>query len=367
MKQKIFLLASIGVLAITSVAFAAFPDVPGHPYEDAINYVESNGIVEGYPDGTYKPDDLINRAEFTKIVVGAVFGPNQTGDHCFPDVTDQWFASFVCTAQAKGIIEGYPDGNFQPENNVNYAEALKIVLNTYGAPVGPDYDEWFQKYVDFAAGNGLSYAGGKNPGDMLTRGEMAELIHWIDASPQGQPGATGCATDADCPPGEMCNVSGTCTAPGQTMCQTDTECAPGQSCIQGICSQSMTYIYPSCGTDTDCYTGQSCVANMCEFNNPGQPCVVNTDCTDTTQYCLNDQCTATTVQCTQDSECDAGANETCNVGTFSCERPCGQDTDCPTGLVCDGGMCDVIFIPECAVDADCNAGETCDPIILQCY
>jgi len=391
MKQKLFISLIVAVFSVATVALAAFPDVPGHPYEDAINYVESNGIVEGYPDGTYKPDDLINRAEFTKIIVGAVHGPNQTGDNCFPDVTDQWFASFVCTAQSMGIIEGYPDGNFKPENNVNYAEALKIVLNTYAAPVGPDYDEWYSKYVDFAAGNGLSYAAGKNPSDMVTRGEMAELIHWIDASPPGQPGATACQSDADCGPHQSCNTSNLCVnnmvqcmsdadcgqdefcnstgmcEKQQPSCMTDADCNAGENCgPNGFCIQSMTFFYPACGTDSDCYTGQSCVANMCEFNHPSQSCVVDADCP-TTQFCLNDQCTESMIQCTKDSDCDAGASETCNTGTFSCERPCSLDAQCPAGQVCDSGMCDIIFIPECAVDSDCNPGETCDPTLFQCY
>jgi len=361
---KLAVLLVIGTLLTSAIAFAAFTDVPGHPYEDAINFVESNGVVEGYQDGTYQPDNNINRAEFTKIVMVAVHGPNHGGDHCFPDVTDQWFAPFVCTAHSMGIIQGYDDNTFRPENNVNYAEALKIVLSTYSSPVGPDYDEWYQKYVDFAAGNGLSFAPGKNPGDLITRGEMAELIYWLEGSPPGNPGATGCVTDGDCLPAEACHQGMCVLNPGS--CNVDADCPTGEVCTQGACTAAMFYIYPGCGSDGDCYTGQSCNTGTCEFNNPGQSCVLNTDCAITTQFCLNSQCTESAIQCTDNSHCNQAAGETCNTGNFSCERPCGLDTDCPTGQVCDSGMCNFIYIPECNSDADCVVGEICDPTIKQC-
>jgi hypothetical protein len=58
-------------LAQTEILGTPFSDIAGHPNEEAIEYLQMNGIVKGYLDGTFKPDNQINRAEFVKIIVGA--------------------------------------------------------------------------------------------------------------------------------------------------------------------------------------------------------------------------------------------------------------------------------------------------------
>ena len=109
---------------------AAFKDVPStHPNSDAIHYVQAQAIVEGYPDGTFRPDNPINRAEFTKIIIEAYFQGQADGRDCFPDVGAEWFAKYVCFAKARNIIAGYPDGNFYPANDINFAEVAKILAN----------------------------------------------------------------------------------------------------------------------------------------------------------------------------------------------------------------------------------------------
>ena len=99
---------------------ASFSDTSeSHANNDAIEYVKNNGIASGYPDGTYKPDSTINRAEFTKIIVGARYRA-ETIDTCivantnsdwtytyFPDVPkDAWYAKYVCYAEDQDIISG---------------------------------------------------------------------------------------------------------------------------------------------------------------------------------------------------------------------------------------------------------------------
>lgn len=149
-------------------------------YADAIEFVKSEGIVEGYSDGFYKPLNNINRAEFVKILIEFQF-PEEiaaaSGSACFNDVQGtEWYAKYVCFAKTEGIIGGYPDGTFQAGNDVNVAEALKIVLETVYGSVPDVEGEWYQKYVTYAEGKGLML-GWKDVSELLTRGEMAELIY----------------------------------------------------------------------------------------------------------------------------------------------------------------------------------------------
>ena len=116
------------------------------PYSDApsdlstaiaVSVLTDEGIVEGNPDGTFRPDALLNRAEFLKIAMGVL--PEEDDDEyslsCFPDVfSTAWYAQYVCRAKALGIVEGNQilgvpphEWLFAPERNVQYVEALKIL------------------------------------------------------------------------------------------------------------------------------------------------------------------------------------------------------------------------------------------------
>jgi hypothetical protein len=162
----------------TVISSSPFTDTANHEYEDSINYLYDIGVIHGHPDGSFKPDYEINRAEFTKIVMGAFYGENFTGTYCFPDVNDEWFAPYVCEAYYYGIIHGHPDGTFKPDHNINLVEALKIVLEAQGVyfTVEPG-DEWYEPYIIYAMASDLDFILYKRGfGDSITRGEMAELV-----------------------------------------------------------------------------------------------------------------------------------------------------------------------------------------------
>ena len=163
---------------------SVFSDVEAdYEYINAINYVETYGIVEGYSDGTYRPENEINRAEFTKILIEAKYpGEATTGDDCFSDVeADQWYAKYVCLAKEKGIISGYGDGSFKPAQSINIAEALKITLETYSPDsFEEETDPWYQKYWDGAENGGYLLDEWESADENLSRGAMAELIYRIE-------------------------------------------------------------------------------------------------------------------------------------------------------------------------------------------
>lgn len=104
---------------------SGFADIPdGHWCSNAVSALKALGIVSGYGDNRFMPENYITRAEFTKLIVNAFGLPS--GDARFSDVPkDLWYAPFVGAAASWGIIKGY-DGRFSPEENITRQDAAVI-------------------------------------------------------------------------------------------------------------------------------------------------------------------------------------------------------------------------------------------------
>lgn len=159
-----------------------FSDVEAdHANYEAISFVKEQGIVSGYKDGTYKPDNEINRAEFTKIIMGATHTEEEI-DSCepekkFPDVDyEEWFGPYICVAYNDGVISGYPNGTFKPNNTINFVEAAKIIVNAFAY----EYEEsevWYEPFVKVLQDKAAIPVTIENLEQNITRGEMAEMIY----------------------------------------------------------------------------------------------------------------------------------------------------------------------------------------------
>jgi len=160
-----------------------------HKNAEAINNLADKQIIEGYPDSSYRPNATVNRAELLKIIVASK-NLELSGDkyqNCFPDVTNQWFAPFVCYAKQQGWVKGYPDGTFKPAQTVSKAESLKMLLEAYNVNLDNnlnagftdvDTNAWFTPYVAKAKNQGLLEETGNifNPGAGHQRGGIAENL-----------------------------------------------------------------------------------------------------------------------------------------------------------------------------------------------
>lgn len=127
-----------------------------YTFKEAIDYWTEIGVLNGYFDGSFKPENPINRAEFLKFVLLAGGIEIDLGQYhsCFQDVEKEWFAPYICYAKVQGWVQGYGDGYFQPGRMVNEAESAKLIVNSLSL-------EW-------------SSLNGVGP---LTRGELAELLY----------------------------------------------------------------------------------------------------------------------------------------------------------------------------------------------
>ncbi len=138
MKKLLALVLALTLALGTFTFVAAAPeDVVGEDCENAVARLGALDILAGYPDGTFRPEQPVTRAEFAKIIVSAM-GVGEAAQYAagatkFADVpADHWATGFINVAVDVGIINGYPDGTFLPENQVTFAEAIKMIVAALG-------------------------------------------------------------------------------------------------------------------------------------------------------------------------------------------------------------------------------------------
>ena len=131
----------------------AFNDVAaGEWYTQAINYLASIQILNGYEDGSFRPNMPITRAEFA-TVASRFDNLAATSTNAFPDIAEHWAKVYINSAYAKGWVNGYPDGTFKPELNITRAEVVKVVNTMLDRKVRPENIPGGIKYFTDIAGH----------------------------------------------------------------------------------------------------------------------------------------------------------------------------------------------------------------------
>jgi hypothetical protein len=165
------------------------------------------GLVEGYPDGTFRPDRALTRAELAALLVRAS-GLALAGEgKSFKDVpAKHWASTYIKTAQVAGLMEGYPDGKFKPEKQISRAEGIAVLARVDELPldeavsINPYEDvskkSWAAKYVvaaknagmlDYVKTSKLSPKGGLTRAEAVTMlsktsfagAKIKELMSWV--------------------------------------------------------------------------------------------------------------------------------------------------------------------------------------------
>lgn len=107
-----------------------FSDASDDWYSKAINYVVGKGLISGYPNGTFKPNESITRAEFAQMISGYVKN-EKTSSSDFKDVKDHWAKDAIDKLYGNKNVNGYPDGSFKPNAKITRAEAVTILNSVF--------------------------------------------------------------------------------------------------------------------------------------------------------------------------------------------------------------------------------------------
>ena len=188
----ILLCALLIIPTISVTAFAenevTFKDVDGTSTQgQAIIKLATAGVLLGYPDGTFKPNQPITRGELSKVI-NKIFKYTEADTEMFPDVDKDkdWYYGEVAIAKKAGYIKGYDDGTFRGENNMTREEACTILTRVGAmydlglvAGVSDTVSEWAVPYVNMVITGGfMSLEAGNvfRATEKITRGEFCEAF-----------------------------------------------------------------------------------------------------------------------------------------------------------------------------------------------
>lgn len=190
LKKVISAVVALALSVSSVVALAATPsftDVADTAnYAEAVNTLAALGIVTGYEDGTFKPEDNITRAEVTTMVVAAINATEQAegmmGTTQFSDVQDEatrWASGYINVGVANGFISGFAeDGTFRPSENVTYAQIVSMLIRALEYEDYADYlGGWPNGYLSLGQSTGVTSGVSLNANDVVTRGQVAMLIN----------------------------------------------------------------------------------------------------------------------------------------------------------------------------------------------
>jgi len=158
-----------------------FSDIEEEEVSRAVDILYSMGIVNGMDSRHYAPEEVLTRAQFSKMIVLALGKGDALSAYnrmtLFQDVPSQhWAAGYVNLSSSLGLIKGYGDGSFGPEDSVLYGQAITILLRSLGYTSQQIGYYWPADYVSFAENIGLDGDRGLGAYDLLTRGDAAVLI-----------------------------------------------------------------------------------------------------------------------------------------------------------------------------------------------
>jgi len=163
---------------------SCFNDVSNdHPYLWSIIDLSEEGVIVGYGDGSFHPEQKVTRAEFLKMTLMYLGTPESIYSGlkgCFDDTEGHWAEEIICFGHNNQIVEGDgADGLFHPDRDVNFAEAAKIMTFVNGIEF-EDYIEWYEGPVSFLENSKTIPQTVQSLDKKLTRSEVAEILYRME-------------------------------------------------------------------------------------------------------------------------------------------------------------------------------------------
>lgn len=170
------------LLVLSTVLSQTFAAASWDNEEDIVNLLSELSIMQGDGNGNYRLDDAVSRAEFTKVAVAASKSKNTVAEGLkispFSDVPyTHWSAPYVKAGVSAGLIQGYLDATFHPDDTVSYEEALTILLRVLGYTDSDFGVSWPYGQLSMADDLEITKNVDANIGDALTRREVAKLVY----------------------------------------------------------------------------------------------------------------------------------------------------------------------------------------------
>jgi hypothetical protein len=188
-----------GFSTVFAAGVTAPADVQGTIYEEVVTTLIDKGVLTGYPDGTYRPGDTISRAEACIIAVKSMKPTDEVlseaSESRFSDLEGfGWADKYINYATAKGVINGYPDGTFRPGNAITYNEMATMLVSALGFKSSDLNGVWPNNFVSKAKElgifSGFTYVGQNN----ALRGHVALMDYAVvddiakaNETPSGEP------------------------------------------------------------------------------------------------------------------------------------------------------------------------------------
>ena len=173
--------------AVLATEKEALPDIVGHWAETNIKALVASNVITGYPDGTFKPNNTITRAEFTTAVVRAFYLEIKNGK-IFNDTANHWAKEYIATAVANGYVSGYDSTTFGPDDLITREQMAVLIVNATKLQAansaktfadGSAISDWAKEGVAIASGNNLITGYPDNtfkPKFKATRAEAATIL-----------------------------------------------------------------------------------------------------------------------------------------------------------------------------------------------
>lgn len=189
------------VMSVSSLGFSSFAasgipvDVEGTRFEEPIRILQALDIMNGDGDGNFRPNDTIKRSEVTKMAVLAMglgdAAESAKGTSLYPDVSkEHWANGYINVATSQGLVVGYETGEFLPDKEITYAEAMTIMVRAMGYEIYAQSKGGFPHgYISAGSSNGLTKNVHGSNSEAISRGNVAFMtVNALEAKMMEQTG-----------------------------------------------------------------------------------------------------------------------------------------------------------------------------------